>query len=74
MSLGKSKGLEYMRAKHLQVVTQTTQPAICDSGTSVVGGGGSMAGPAPESTLNETYPSQPTAWHAEGNTTPARGR
>jgi hypothetical protein len=69
VSLGKSKGLEYMKAKHLQVVTQTTQPATCDSGTSVVGGGGSMAGPAPQSTLNETYPSQPTAWHAEGNTT-----
>ena len=67
-SLGKSKGLEYMRAKYLQAASQTTQPATCDGG-SVVGGGGSMAGPAPESTLNETYPSQPTAWHAEGNTT-----
>ncbi len=34
-----------------------------------LGGGGSMAGPAPQSTLNETYPVPPSAWQAEGNTT-----
>jgi hypothetical protein len=68
-SLGKSKGLEYMRAKYLGVATQTTQPANCDGDAQIVGGGGSMAGPAPQSTLNETYPVPPSAWQAEGNTT-----
>jgi hypothetical protein len=69
VSLGKSKGLEYMRAKYVDVVTQSTQPANCDGDANVVGGGGSMAGAAPGSTLNETYPSQPSAWHAEGTST-----
>ena len=68
-SLGSSNGLEYMRAKYADVATQTAQPANCDGDSQVVGGGGSMAGPAPESTLNETYPMQPTTWQAEGNTT-----
>ena len=68
-SLGKSKGLEYMRAKYLGVATQTTQPANCDGDAQIVGGGGSMAGPAAQSTLNETYPVPPSAWQAEGNTT-----
>jgi hypothetical protein len=67
-SLGASKGLEYMRAKHADVVTQTVQPANCDGDAQIVGGGGAMAGPAGASTLNETYPAAPSAWHAEGNT------
>jgi hypothetical protein len=68
-SLGKSHGLEYLRAKYPNVVTHTAQPANCDGDSQIVGGGGSMAGPAPKSTLNETYPVEPSAWTAEGNTT-----
>jgi hypothetical protein len=73
-SLGKAKGLEYHRARFLSVVTQTAQPANCDGDANVVGGGGSMAGSAPESTLNETYPMQPDSWQAEGSTTAPNGR
>lgn len=68
-SLGKAKGLEYMRAKFADVVTQTAQPANCDGDAQIVGGGGSMAGQPGASTLNETYPVPPSAWQAEGNTT-----
>jgi hypothetical protein len=68
-SLGKSQGIEYLRAKFPGVVSQAAQPANCDGDSQIVGGGGSMAGPAPKSTLNETYPVQPGSWQAEGNTT-----
>ena len=70
-SLGKSKGLEYMRASFPNVLTQTPQPANCDGDAQIVGGGGSISGPAPQSTLNETYPVPPSAWQAEGNSTGA---
>ena len=68
-SLGKSKGLEYMRATFPNVVTQTPQPANCDGDAQIVGGGGSISGPAPQSTLNETYPVPPSTWQAEGTST-----
>jgi hypothetical protein len=42
-SLGKSKGLEYFKAKYASVVTQTAQPVTCASGD-VTGGGGALAG------------------------------
>ena len=68
-SLGKAKGIEYMRAKYLQVVTQTAQPVSCDGDAEVTGGGGSMAGPATTSALNETYPVPESGWQAEGTST-----
>jgi hypothetical protein len=69
VSLGKSKGIEYSQAKFRSVVTQVTQPATCDGDAEVTGGGGSMAGPAATSALNESYPMPENAWHAEGSST-----
>ncbi len=60
-----------MRATFPNVLTQTPQPANCDGDAQIVGGGGSISGPAPQSTLNETYPIPPSTWQAEGNSTGA---
>jgi hypothetical protein len=66
-SLGKSHGLEYMRAKHADVSSQTAQGVSCDGDAEVTGGGGSMGGPANGSTLNATYTgSAGHGWLVEG--------
>jgi hypothetical protein len=65
--LGKSKGIEYMRAKYLDVVTQTTQPVTCDGDAEVAGGGGSISGPAGTATVNESYPMPQSGWGVEGS-------
>jgi hypothetical protein len=68
VSLGKSKGLEYMKGKYASVVTQTNQPVACDGDAEPTGGGGSITGPADQTFLNESYPTLPgpTGWTVEG--------
>ena len=71
VSLGKSNGLEYMRAKLANVVSQAGAPANCDGDAEVTGGGGSIAGPGADVTLNATFPltGPASGWQAEGTTT-----
>ena len=69
-SLGKSKGVEYARAKYRNVTTQTQQAVQCDGDAEVSGGGGSIGGGADASVLHESYPATaPFGWIAEGSTT-----
>ena len=69
-SLGKSKGLEYMRAQHPNVIDQVGQSAYCDGDAEVTGGGGVINGPAPGTALHETYPDTGdlSGWRAEAST------
>ena len=73
VSLGKSKGIEYFKGTYPDVVTQTSQPVMCDTGgggeVEVTGGGGSISGPAETSTLFESYPLPQEAWQVEGAST-----
>ena len=74
-SLGKSKGLEYMRARHLDVSMQAGAPAVCNGEASVVGGGGSINGASRNAMLNASYPPSPgESWQAEGRTLGMRAR
>jgi hypothetical protein len=67
ISLGKSRGLEYMKAKHENVITQAGAPANCDGDASVIGGGGSISGPSGNAMLNASYPvTAGEGWQAEG--------
>lgn len=70
-SLGKAKGLEYVRAKSEGVVSQDGAPADCDAERSATGGGGQISGNPEDAFLNATYPTQLSAdgWQAEGTTT-----
>jgi len=68
VSLGKSHGLEYMRAKFNDVTTQVEQSAGCDGDGQVTGGGGSIDGPAAFARLRGSYPfsSPGTGWNVQG--------
>jgi hypothetical protein len=69
VSLGSSKGLEYMKATYVGVVSQTNQPVNCDGDAEATGGGGSITGVPGESVLNESFPTLPgpTGWTVEGS-------
>jgi hypothetical protein len=66
-SLGKSHGLEYMRAKFTGVTSQAAQPANCDGDAELTGGGGSIGGPVKTTVLNGTFPTDPAGWEAQGD-------
>jgi len=66
-SLGKSHGLEYMRAKFTGVTSQAAQPATCDGDAELTGGGGSIGGPVKTTVLNGTFPTDPAGWEAQGD-------
>lgn len=76
VSLGKSRGLEYLSAKFENVVSQTGAPANCDAGDFATGGGGSISGTGINASLNATYPTSPAGagWQGEGHTIGASGR
>jgi hypothetical protein len=77
VSLGKSHGLKYVRAKFTDVVSQAGPPAPCDPGRYLTGGGGSISGAGMNAGLNATYPSislAGQAWQAEGQTSGASAR
>jgi hypothetical protein len=74
VSLGKSKGVEYMRAKYLNVVTQTSQPVQCDGDAEVSGGGGSISGSSDDAILSESYPTPESAWQVEGSSSAGPSR
>jgi hypothetical protein len=73
VSLGTTKGLEYMKGKYAGVVTQTGQPVSCDEGGEATGGGGSITGPPDRVFLNESFPTLPgpSGWTVEGTSTGA---
>ncbi len=68
VSLGKSNGLHYYKATHVDVVSQIAQPVHC-GGADVTGGGGSISGPPASSALNESYPMGGTDWQVEASST-----
>jgi hypothetical protein len=77
VSLGKSKGLEYLKATYAQpVLSQASQPVDCDSDLEATGGGGSISGRSSNAALNESYPdfSGLDGWTVEGSTSGASGR
>jgi hypothetical protein len=67
VSLGKSHGLEYMRAKFTAVTSQAMQPVNCDGDAEITGGGGAMSGPVKSTLLNGTFPIDPAGWEAHGS-------
>jgi hypothetical protein len=71
VSLGTSKGLEYMKGKYAGVVTQTSQPVACDGDAETTGGGGSIKGLPDQVFLNESFPTLPgpSGWTVEGTST-----
>jgi hypothetical protein len=76
VSLGKSHGLEYVRAKIKDVVSQAGAPANCDAGDSATGGGGFISGAGINASLSATYPTSlaGAGWQGEGHTLGASGR
>ncbi|MEO8091981.1 MAG: hypothetical protein ABI726_04660, partial [bacterium] len=76
VSLGKSHGLEYMKAKFRGVVSQAGPPANCDGDNQVTGGGGSISGDPATARLNATYPldGASTGWQSEGTATSGTAR
>jgi hypothetical protein len=74
VSLGKSRGLEYMKATYEQpVLSQESQPVSCDGAAEPTGGGGSISGRSSNAGLNESFPA-PAGWTVEASTSGASGR
>ena len=75
-SLGERGGIEYLRAKLPNAVTQAGGTITCDTGDEVTGGGGAIGGKGDVSHLNTSSPPNLSddAWIAEGRTSSAGGK